>query len=93
MRRKRTPMGEKRTHKMTICFNDWERDTIEQAIHVQGMKRGWHTSFASFVRGHAIAKAYAINLQWQKCPKAERIRIEQEFERDYGEMEDHQDIG
>ena len=48
-------------------------------------------SFASFVRGHALRKASGLIQQWQKRPKAERDELEAEYERDYGETEDHQD--
>ena len=91
MRRKKTAMREKRTHRMMIRLNDWERELIERGIHVQGMKTGWFTSFASFVRGHALAKANGLIQQWQKRPKVERDKIEAEYESDYGEIADDQD--
>ena len=93
MRRKKTAMREKRTHRMMIRLNHWERDLIERAVFVQGLKTGWFTSFASFVRGHALAKAHKLILQWQKRPKAERDELEAEYERDYGEIEDYQEAG
>ena len=93
MRRKKTAMRQKRKNRMTICFNDWEKDMIEEAIHVQGMKDGWFVSFASFVRGQGLAKAHNLILQWRKRPKAERDELEAEYERDYGEIEDHQEAG
>jgi len=77
---------------MTICFNDWEKEFIEEGIHIQGLKSGWFTSFASFVRGNAIGRAHALRLQWQKRSKSERTRIEQEYEADYGEIEDDQEV-
>ena len=82
-----------RTHRMTIRFNDWELEMLERGLHIQGLKTGWFTSFASFVRGHALAKAYKLILQWQKRPKVERDELEAEYERDYGEIEDHQEAG
>ncbi len=93
MRRKKTAMREKRTYRVTIRLNHWERDLIERAVFVQGLKTGWFTSFASFVRGHALCKANGLIQQWQKRPKLERIRLEQEYEADYGEIEDHQEAG
>ena len=91
MRRTKTAMRAKRIHRMTICFNTWEKEMIEEGIHVQGMKDGWFVSFASFVRGQGLRRANGLIQQWQKRPKLERIRLEQEYEADYGEMEDHQD--
>ena len=93
MRRKRSAMREKRKYRMTVCFNPLEKEMIEEGIHIQGLKSGWFVSFASFVRGHALAKAYKLNLQWQKRSKSERTRLEQEYEADYGEIEDHQEAG
>ena len=80
-----------RTHRMTIRLNNWERELIERGIHIQGMKTGWFVSFASFVRGYALCKANGLIQQWQKRPKAERARLEQEYEADYGEIADDQD--
>ncbi len=80
-----------RKHRMTIRFNAWEKELIERAVFVQGLKTGWFTSFASFVRGHSLAKANGLIQQWQKRPKVERTRLEQEYEADYGEIADDQD--
>ncbi len=85
MRRKRPK--ELRTHKVTIRLNSWELEMIERGIHIQGMKSGWFTSVASFIRGNAVAKAHNLILQWQKRPKVERDKIEAE----YGEITDDQD--
>ena len=92
MRRKRTAMREKRTYRVAIRLNHWERDLIERAIHIQGMKTGYFVSFASFVRGHALCKANSLIQQWQKRPKAERAKLVQEYEADYGKLEDDQEV-
>ena len=91
MRRTKTAMRQKLTHRMTIRFNSWEKELVEKAIHIRGMKSGWFTSFASFVRGHALAKAHNLILQWQKRPKVERDKIEAEYGSEYGEITDDQD--
>ena len=91
MRRKKTAMREKRTHRMMIRLNDWERDLIERAVFVQGLKTGYFVSFASFVRGHALCKANGLIQQWQKRPKVERDKIEAEYESEYREITDDQD--
>ena len=92
MRRKRTAMREKRKYRMTICFNTREKEMIERAVFVQGLKTGWFTSFASFVRGHALAKAHNLILQWHKRPKVERDKIEAEYESEYREITDDQEV-
>ena len=92
MRRTKTAMRAKRKNRMSICFNDWEKEMIEQAIHVQGMKSGWFVSFASFVRGQGLRRANGLIEQWRKRPKAERVRLEQEYEADYGKLEDDQEV-
>jgi len=66
-------------HRMTIRFSGGEKEMLERAVFVQGLKTGWFTSFASFVRGHSIAKAHKLILQWQKRPKSERDELEAEY--------------
>jgi len=80
-----------RTHRMMIRLNDWEREMLERGLHIQGLKTGWFTSFASFVRGHALCKANGLIQQWHKRPKVERDKIEAEYESEYREITDDQD--
>ena len=81
-----------RTHRMTIRFSGGEKEMLERAVFIQGLKTGWFTSFASFVRGHALAKAHNLILQWHKRPKVERDKIEAEYESEYGETADDQEV-
>jgi len=92
MRRKRTAMRGKRTYRVAIRLNHWERDLIERAVFVQGLKTGYFVSFASFVRGHALCKANGLIQQWQKRPKVERDELVQEYESEYGETADDQEV-
>ncbi len=64
--------------KKDVRFNSWELKMIERAIHVHGLRTGLFVSLAQFIRGHAVANAYALIRQYNRRSKSERAELEAE---------------